>query len=163
MKPDGIRGGGVSYPGKPSCPVVERCRRRQSAEPQRRSRGGEMAEGGRSAGSTDDSGPMKPGNSVEEKTLMSGTGVGMPTHPGPAMPSASLVWGNSRTKGDCDRVEESTQSRGGRTRNRNRDTRIPTGIPIGECRGVIRGPVQAKRPITARPSLTLRPDHGVAT
>ena len=27
------------------------------------------AEGGRSTGSTDDSGPMKPGNSVEDKTL----------------------------------------------------------------------------------------------
>jgi len=23
MKPDGIQGGGASYPGKPSCPVVE--------------------------------------------------------------------------------------------------------------------------------------------
>ncbi len=68
MKLDGIRGGGASYPGKPSCPVVEGCRRRQSAEPRRRSRGGEVAEGGRSAGSTDDSGPMKPGNSVEGKT-----------------------------------------------------------------------------------------------
>ena len=30
----------------------------------------EGAEGGRFTGSTEDSGPMKPGNSVEEKTLM---------------------------------------------------------------------------------------------
>ena len=31
-------------------------------------------EGGRFAGSTDESGPMKPGNSVEEKTLRIGKG-----------------------------------------------------------------------------------------
>ena len=31
-------------------------------------------EGGRFAGSTDESGPMKPGNSVEEKTLRTGKG-----------------------------------------------------------------------------------------
>jgi len=35
-------------------------------------RGG--TEGGRFTGSTDDSGPMKPGNSVEEKTLRIGKG-----------------------------------------------------------------------------------------
>ena len=69
MKPDGIQGGGASYPGKPSCPVVKGCRRRQKTESTRRAlkRGG--TEGGRFTGSTNDSGPMKPGNSVEEKTL----------------------------------------------------------------------------------------------
>jgi hypothetical protein len=33
------------------------------------------AEGGRSTGSTDDSGPMKPGNSVEDKTPRTGKEV----------------------------------------------------------------------------------------
>ena len=33
---------------------------------------GQGAEGGRFAGSTEDSGPMKPGNSVEDKTLTTG-------------------------------------------------------------------------------------------
>jgi hypothetical protein len=40
------------------------------AEPIRRTRSGEAAEGGRFTGSTNDSGPMKPGNRVEDKTLM---------------------------------------------------------------------------------------------
>jgi hypothetical protein len=35
----------------------------------RRTRSGEGAKGGRFTGSTDDSGPMKPGNRVEDKTL----------------------------------------------------------------------------------------------
>jgi hypothetical protein len=35
----------------------------------RRTRSEKGAEGGRSTGSTDEAGPMKPGNSVEEKTL----------------------------------------------------------------------------------------------
>ncbi len=39
-------------------------------KPTRRSRSGEGAKGGRFTGSTNDSGPMKPGNSVEDKTLM---------------------------------------------------------------------------------------------
>ncbi len=43
----------------------------------KRTRGGSppergRTEGGRSVGSTDDSGPMKPGNSVEDKTLKTG-------------------------------------------------------------------------------------------
>ena len=33
---------------------------------------GQGTEGGRFTGSTKDSGPMKPGNSVEDKTLMTG-------------------------------------------------------------------------------------------
>jgi hypothetical protein len=37
--------------------------------PIRRTRSGEGLEGGRSTGITDDSGPMKPGNGVEEKIL----------------------------------------------------------------------------------------------
>ena len=45
------------------------CQGYHKTEPIRRSRSGEGAEGGRSTGSTDDSGPMKPGNRVEDKTL----------------------------------------------------------------------------------------------
>ena len=70
MKPDGIQGGGASYPGKPSCPVVQGCllTTENRIDEETPKRGG--AEGGRFTGSTEDSGPMKPGNSVEEKTLM---------------------------------------------------------------------------------------------
>jgi hypothetical protein len=41
-------------------------------KPHRRTRSGEGAEGGRFTGSTEDSGPTKPGNSVEDKTLTTG-------------------------------------------------------------------------------------------
>ena len=69
MKPGGIQGGGASYPGKPSCPVVQGCllATENRIDEETPKRGG--AEGGRFTGSTEDSGPMKPGNSVEEKTL----------------------------------------------------------------------------------------------
>jgi hypothetical protein len=69
VKLDGIWGGGASYPGKPSCADIESCRRYHKTEPIRRPRSGEGAEGGRSTGSTEDSGPKKPGNRVEEKAL----------------------------------------------------------------------------------------------
>ena len=59
VKLDGIWRGGTSYPGKP----------RRKTEPTRRTRSREGAEGGRFAGSTNDPGPEKPGNGVEEKTL----------------------------------------------------------------------------------------------
>ena len=75
MKPDGIWGGGASYPGKPYWPGVERCERHHKTEPKRRTRSGEGPEGGRFTGSTEDSGPMKPGNSVEEKTLTTRGGI----------------------------------------------------------------------------------------
>jgi len=39
---------------------------------ERRTLSGEGAERGRSTGNTNDSGPMKPGNSVEDKTLTTG-------------------------------------------------------------------------------------------
>jgi hypothetical protein len=48
---------------------VERCERHHKTEPKRRTRSGEGPEGGRFTGSTEDSGPMKPSNSVEGKTL----------------------------------------------------------------------------------------------
>ena len=43
--------------------------RRYKTEPNRKTRSGEGGEGGRFTGSTEDSGPKKLGNSVEEKTL----------------------------------------------------------------------------------------------
>jgi hypothetical protein len=60
-------------PGSP--PALEREAVAGSIKPtlKRRPRNGEGAEGGRSTGSTEDSGPEKPGNSVEEKTLKTGT------------------------------------------------------------------------------------------
>ena len=69
MKPDGIQRGGASYPGKPDLYCHQGCYRWQNTNPTRRSRSGEGTAGGRFTGSTDESGPMKPGNSVEEKTL----------------------------------------------------------------------------------------------
>lgn len=69
VKSDAIQGGGVSYPGKPSCTGVEGCY--DAIKPNREGdpEAGQGAKGGRSAESTEDSGPMKPGNSVEDKTL----------------------------------------------------------------------------------------------
>lgn len=96
---------------------------------------------------------MKPGNSVEEKTLRIGMGARRKPHPGPGMPRASSAWGKPRTRGDNDRVKESIQSGDGRARNRRRDTRVPKGTPVGNSRRVMRGPVQAERPDTARPFL----------
>lgn len=69
VKLDEIWGGDASYPGKPSCSGRHNCHEGHKTEPTRRSRSGEGAEGGRFTRSTDDSGPMKPGNSVEDKTL----------------------------------------------------------------------------------------------
>ena len=66
---DRIWGGDASYPGKPYCSGTERCSRCYKTEPRRRTQSGEGAEGGRSTDSTDDSEPVKPGNSVEGKTL----------------------------------------------------------------------------------------------
>ena len=69
VKLDGIWGGDASYPGKPSWLGVESCDQRYKTKPNRRTRSGEGAEGGRFTGSTYDSGPRKPGNRVEDKTL----------------------------------------------------------------------------------------------
>ena len=57
----------MPYPGKPSCSAGRYGRRKPNRKG--RSPSGEGAEGGRSADRTDDSGPVKPGNSVEDKTL----------------------------------------------------------------------------------------------
>ena len=69
MKPDGIQRGSASYPGK-GRPVLSSGLPPMTAnrpDEEIPKRGG--TEGGRFTGSTDESGPMKPGNSVEEKTL----------------------------------------------------------------------------------------------
>lgn len=72
VKLDGIWRGGTSYPGKPYCDGSRSCQRYHKTEPTRRPRSGKVAEGGRFAGSTDDPGPEKPGNRVEDKTLETG-------------------------------------------------------------------------------------------
>ena len=82
LKLDGIRGGRVSYPGKPSAPAA-RCltgrRRKPNCE-------AATPPAGRGQGVADprivseDSGPMKPGNRVEEKTLT--TGIARQGRPG---------------------------------------------------------------------------------
>jgi len=46
--------------------------------PIRRSRSGEGSEGGRFTGSTDDSGPGKPGNRAEDKTLKTRESLDVP-------------------------------------------------------------------------------------
>ena len=59
-----------SYPGKSSCPDSDRFREESSNGPaEGETLSGKGAEDDRSAYSTEDSGPTKPGNSVEEKTL----------------------------------------------------------------------------------------------
>jgi len=69
VKLDGIWRGDAFYPGKPSCNGAESCRKHHKTKPIRRTRNGEGAKGGRFTGSTDDTGPMKPGNRVEGKSL----------------------------------------------------------------------------------------------
>jgi len=69
VKLDGIWGGGASYPGKPYCTGINSCRRYHKTDSMRRTRSGKGAEGGRFTRSTDDPGPVKPGNRVEDKTL----------------------------------------------------------------------------------------------
>ncbi len=69
VKLDGIWGGSASYPGKPSCTAVGSCRRQHKTDSIRRSRNGKGAKGDRSTGSTNETGPMKPGNRVEDKIL----------------------------------------------------------------------------------------------
>jgi hypothetical protein len=69
VKLDGIWGGSASYPGKPSCAGIDvakgTIKPNRIGEPE----AGQGTEGGRFTDSTKDSGPMKPGNSVEGKTL----------------------------------------------------------------------------------------------
>jgi len=101
----------VPYPGKPSCSAGWYGRRKPSRKgrPPR----GEGAEGGRSADRTDDSGPVKPGNSVEDKTLTTekqGSREGAARRPASgktrAPRSTPSGCGKSRTKGEDDHVEE---------------------------------------------------------
>ncbi len=69
VKLDGIWGGSASYPGKASCAGIDVAKGiikpNRIGEPE----AGLGTEGGRFTGCTDDSGPMKPGNRVEDKTL----------------------------------------------------------------------------------------------
>ena len=59
-----------SYPGKSSCSGFDRFQKGPSNGPERGETPiGKGTEGGRSACSTEDSGPEKPGNRAEEKTL----------------------------------------------------------------------------------------------
>ena len=55
--------------GSPTCPVIEIATDDRKTDSTRRPQSETRAAGGRFTGSTDESGPMKPGNSVEEKTL----------------------------------------------------------------------------------------------
>jgi len=59
------------------------------------------SEGGRSTNMTDDSGPVKPGNGVEEKILMT-------RKKNLDVPAASLGHGKSWTRSDGDTDEEPT-------------------------------------------------------
>jgi len=69
VKGDEIWRGGASYPGKPSC-TGNKSHKTESCEGEPGT--AEGAEGGRFTGSTYDSGPKKPGNRVEDKTLKIG-------------------------------------------------------------------------------------------
>ena len=73
VKLDRIRGGNASYPGKPACTGAVAAAK-GTIKPNRRGdpEAGQGTEGGRFTDSTDDSGPMKPGNRVEDKTLRIG-------------------------------------------------------------------------------------------
>ena len=106
VKLDGIWGGDASYPGKPSCTGIGSCQRYHKTEPRRRPQSGAGAEGGRFTGSTEESGPMKPGNSVEGKTLRTRKIQRAVSSLG--APISSLGRGKPWTRGDSDAVEEST-------------------------------------------------------
>jgi len=92
-----------SYPGKSSCPGPEGFRKGPENGPERgEPLIGEGTEDGRSAYSTEDSGPEKPGNSVEEKTLTTRTEGG-------GNPGASLGCGKTQTRSRGDDQGESRQ------------------------------------------------------
>ena len=65
------------------------------------------SEGGRFTGSTEDSGPMKPGNSVEEKTLTTREVLRIYLVPNLGVPISSLGHGKPWTRGDSDSVRKS--------------------------------------------------------
>ena len=103
---------------------------------------------------------MKPGNSVEEKTLT--TRKGMETQAW-ASQGRPLGCGKSWTRGDGGRaqgVETALRSRGPEIEKGYPNPAF--GIPRGERLSVCRGPVLARRRFAARQSLALRLDHGEA-
>jgi hypothetical protein len=150
VKWDGIRRGGASYPGKPSCTGAAAAG--DTIKPNRRGEpeAGQGAKGGRFADTTDDSGPVKPGNRVEDKTLKTGktresknasegepvSGEDGTIDPGrsryvtgvrPGYPNSSLGHGKPRTRGGDDSVEESIQSYRQGTRKPKVGRPSPTG------------------------------------
>ena len=126
-----------SYPGKSSCPDSESFREESSNGPERgETLIGEGTEDGRSAYSTEDSGPEKPGNRVEEKTLTT------PTEGG-GNPETSLGCGKTQTRGRGDNQGESRQRGRGKGQQTKRGARgelwTPKGSPGGHERS---GPSQ---------------------
>ena len=117
-------------------------------------RGG--AEGGRSTGSTHDSGPMKPGNSVEEKTLK----IRPNGSTDEKKSQEAAVWLSQ--KRDRDRGSRRRKVTVIALRSRHsaawKDQKSGWGGRISEeipgCRGIrgSRHPVQVTRPQAARPS-----------
>ena len=97
----------MSYPVKPFCAGIVCCQRSYKTEPRRRARSGEGPEGGIFTGSTEDSGPMKPGNRVEEKTLTIRKVLGIYLISSLGVPSSSLGHRKPWTRGDSDSVKES--------------------------------------------------------
>jgi hypothetical protein len=109
----------------------------------------EGTEGGRFTGSTDDLGPMKPGNSVEEKTLT--IRKRKTISPGLTLSRASMREGKPWTKGGCDSTAESTQC-GEEGPEIKWGRRISQEMPRWEHITVSRHPVQVMRPQAARQS-----------
>ena len=103
---------------------------------------------------------MKPGNSVEGKTLTTRKGRETQAWTTQGRP---LGCGKSWTRGDGGRaqgVETALRSKG--PENEQGYPNFVVGIPLGECLSVWRGPVLARRRFAARQSLALRLDHGEA-
>jgi hypothetical protein len=109
----------------------------------------EGTEGGRFTDSTNDSGPRKPGNSVEEKTLT--IRKRKTISPGLALSIASMREGKPWTKGGSDGTAESTQC-GEEGPEIKWGRRISEEMPRWEYITVCRHPVQVTRPQAARQS-----------
>ena len=160
MKPDGIWGGGASYPGKPFCPVAKGCRRRQQTDSPRRSR---SEEGQRVADSRvvlDDSGPMKPGNSVEGKTptIRRGSDSSKPGYLDMVVEIGEVV--DERWQWLHGGAEIVLRGRGQKTPRGNRIS--SRRYPRARARGFSRCPVRAMRPFAARQSGRVEANHGEA-
>ena len=106
-------------------------------------------EGGRFTGSTEDSGPRKPGNSVEEKNPDDQERKN--DFPGLALSIASMREGKPWTKGGSDGTAESTQC-GAEGPEIKWGRRISEEMPRWEYITVCRHPVQVTRPQAARQS-----------